>query len=167
MLELHRSGKSFVKKDYYRNLTRCFPERPEKAFEYRAQNISHVLALLGREWLPGLVPAKNVGSNVVARLERILSEAEGTCASGNAEFEARVRAAQAPQRPTGNLKPEVSVVATSSYMRDPVIGAWVLSDAVGTCESCGQSSTVRDARWAAILGGSSRAAPRRRRFRSC
>ena len=53
MLQHQLAGEAFVKKDYYRELSKRFG-RTEKAFEYRAQNISHVLALLGRDWLPGL-----------------------------------------------------------------------------------------------------------------
>jgi len=42
----HQAGKPFVKKSYYRELAARFG-RTAKAFEYRAQNISHVLSLQG------------------------------------------------------------------------------------------------------------------------
>ena len=57
MLRCHRDGKPFTKKDYYRDLSKRFG-RTEKAFEYRFQNISHVLLLQGRDWVPGLRPSR-------------------------------------------------------------------------------------------------------------
>ena len=50
--------------------------RTVKSWEYRMQNISYVMSLLGRDWVDGLLPAKNVGTNVVVKLEAILSQLE-------------------------------------------------------------------------------------------
>lgn len=80
MMRLYRQGAPVSKKQHYRDLASRFG-RTEKSYEYRAQNISYVLSLQGREWLPGLVPAKNVGANVVARLKALLSEAERSAQS--------------------------------------------------------------------------------------
>src|SRR5256885_4490227 len=49
----------FTKKQYYKKLTQDYG-RTVKAFEYRMQNISYVLSLMGRDWLTGLRPARNV-----------------------------------------------------------------------------------------------------------
>lgn len=38
--------------------------RSAKAWEYRMQNISHVLSQAGEPWLPGLRPAANVGAKI-------------------------------------------------------------------------------------------------------
>jgi len=38
------------------------------------QNISSVLSLLGREWLPGLKPAANVGPTVTAQIEGLIND---------------------------------------------------------------------------------------------
>jgi 5-methylcytosine-specific restriction protein A len=46
-IQLFRTGVSIVKRHYYRDLAAKFG-RTDKAFEYRAQNISYVLALQGR-----------------------------------------------------------------------------------------------------------------------
>lgn len=75
MLRKHRAGAHFAKKDYYAELCGTYG-RTEKSFEYRMQNISHVLALMDREWLPGLKPAKNVGSNNEAKIKTMLMQAE-------------------------------------------------------------------------------------------
>ena len=60
-------GIKFSKVDYYRKLSRKF-ERSEKSIEYRMQNISSVFSSLGRKYLTGLKPAKNVGSNVFGKI---------------------------------------------------------------------------------------------------
>lgn len=138
MLEKHREGEPFVKKDYYRRLAEQ-SDRTEKAFEYRAQNISQVFALLGRNWLPGLVPAKNVGTNVIARLERILADLEGRTATGEAAFEnASKRAAKKERKtpPEGKKKPQALSHTLTNYERSPEVKGWVLGQAGGNCEAC-------------------------------
>lgn len=57
----------------------------ERAFEWRMQNISSVMSLMGRGWLQGLKPPKNVGAKVT-QLARdpavkawILGQANGVC----------------------------------------------------------------------------------------
>ena len=56
MMAHDRAGKPYVKKQYYEKLAGKF-NRTAKAFEYRMQNISYVLSLMGRDWLRGLKPA--------------------------------------------------------------------------------------------------------------
>jgi hypothetical protein len=46
--------------------------RTSKAWEYRMQNISHVLDELKEEWIEGLKPAKNVGPEVTGVLIKLL-----------------------------------------------------------------------------------------------
>lgn len=138
MLRLHREGIQFTKKSFYTDLAKRFG-RTEKAFEYRAQNISHVLALLGREWIPGLVPAKNVGPKVTSILEGLLDSATGLYSGGQATFEAKVQAARkkiGSKPPAGNLVPKSQTTSASSYVRDPEVKAWVLESAKGICECC-------------------------------
>lgn len=142
MLSLHHKGKKYVKKHYYRDLARRF-QRTEKSFEYRAQNISHVFALLGREWIPGLVPARNVGPNVVEQIEIILAQSEGRTASGEASFESRVREAlkrRKTKKPKGEKTPTAATSTTTTYQRDPEVKAWVLHEANGSCEYCGATA---------------------------
>ncbi len=67
MREHSFSGKAYSKTEIYRELAEQH-DRSASAFEYRMQNISHVYALLGRTWVPGLLPAKNVGATVAKQL---------------------------------------------------------------------------------------------------
>lgn len=152
MLRLHRSGKPFVKKDYYRTLEKRFG-RTEKAYEYRAQNISRVLELQGREWLPGLLPARNIGLRVTAVLEQLIADCEGTQNSHAATFEAEVRAAlrKRPAKPPGNPTPPRQKGLATSYGRDREVQAWVLAEANGRCESCCQEAPFRNADGAPFL----------------
>ncbi|WP_347254246.1 HNH endonuclease signature motif containing protein [Leminorella grimontii] len=137
MLKLNQSGKKFNKKKYYDELAAQFG-RTTKAFEYRMQNISYVLSLMGRSWLPGLKPAKNVGSNVGGQIEKLIADAEGITSSV-AAFEIAVREAMKKKRtgpPPGNAKPKAARVYSVQYQRDPEVKAWVLKRANGVCECC-------------------------------
>jgi 5-methylcytosine-specific restriction protein A len=146
MLELDRQGEAYVKKEYYRKLSKQFG-RKTKAYEYRARNISHVLASRGRAWLPGLAPATNVGTKVIDQIESLIAEAEGKHNTGEAAFEAKVRSAQTrhlktgqtgqpPPKPKGNSQPMQQSAPTTSYVRDHEVKAWVLNEAAGFCECC-------------------------------
>ncbi|HCD6623108.1 TPA: HNH endonuclease [Pseudomonas aeruginosa] len=71
METMQASATPYSKKQVYRDLAKRYA-RTEKSFEYRMQNISAVLDELGMPWLPGLKPAVNVGSEMKARLVRLL-----------------------------------------------------------------------------------------------
>ena len=58
-----------------------------QAFEYRMQNISYVMTLIGRDWLPGLKPAKNVGAKVASEIEELIGALQGTTSRNVAGFE--------------------------------------------------------------------------------
>ncbi|QHB73702.1 HNH endonuclease [Stenotrophomonas sp. 364] len=68
------NGRSFNKALIYRELAELHGRTP-KAWEYRMQNISHVLDQLQQPWLAGLRPAANVGPEVTGRLLKLLSGA--------------------------------------------------------------------------------------------
>jgi len=70
----------YSKKAYYRLLSSRFG-RTEKAYEYRMQNISFVFSVMGREWVKGLRPAKNVGANVAGEIEKIINRLENKSSS--------------------------------------------------------------------------------------
>jgi hypothetical protein len=76
MASLEAAHKPYSKRDYYRKLAARFG-RTDKSFEYRMQNISAVLDELGRNWIPGLKPAANVGANVKSRIVALLDNAMG------------------------------------------------------------------------------------------
>lgn len=133
-------GEAFTKKRYYEELADRFG-RTEKSFEYRMQNISYVFESQGRHWITGVRPARNVGVNVAARIERFIAEAEGQTLPTSTAFDTRVRTRrkQAPkQPPKGSRKPKSTTATVTQYERDPDVVAWVLNVAQGTCEVCGE-----------------------------
>lgn len=139
MLQIYRRGEPFIKKQRFEALSRRFG-RTRKSFEYRAQNISYVLDLLGRQWLPGLKPAKNVGTGIAGRIEELIAEAEGREASGHAKFAVEVRTEQKKkklEKPIGDPNPATKSASSTVYLRDSRVVAWVLAVAGDTCEACG------------------------------
>lgn len=75
MLRLQKSGAPFVKAAVYRDLASQFP-RTAKSFERRMMNISSVLSSQGREWIRGLLPLKNVGANIVPRIQDLIDRVD-------------------------------------------------------------------------------------------
>lgn len=138
MLRKEEAGEKYVKKDYYRKLSHKHG-RTEKSFEYRMQNISYVRFLLGRIWLDGLKPAKNVGTKNTARIESILLKLEGGTATPQAVFEFSVRESLQKKEialPIGNSHPARIPTTISQIQRDAQVKAWVLQNANGICECC-------------------------------
>ena len=77
-MDMHKKdtqNEHYIKKNYYSDLSKRF-DRTKKAFEYRMQNISYVMSLMGRKWVKGLKPAKNVGSKHIELIERLISKTE-------------------------------------------------------------------------------------------
>ncbi len=69
------SGSRVEKANVYRELAALYGRTP-KSWEYRMQNISHVLEQAGEDWLPGLRPAANVGTRVESILARLLNHSD-------------------------------------------------------------------------------------------
>jgi 5-methylcytosine-specific restriction enzyme A len=140
-LEMQRklhSGERVNKAQYYRALAAQFG-RNEEAFEYRMCNISYVLSLQGRAWLPGLLPRSNVGAAVADQIERLLAQAEGRDFGHKAAFEVQVRAnlkSKVLEEPPGNERPRAVPSSGTQYERDPKVKAWILKNAGGICECC-------------------------------
>lgn len=142
MLQLERKGESFVKKRYYESLSLKF-DRSEKAFEYRMQNISHVYELLGRRFVKGLKPARNVGTNVLATIKDLIDEVEGSQSPQDLEFEKEVaRLLENPslKEPSGAKNPKKKTRVGTVYERRADVVAWVLQNSKGICESCGEDA---------------------------
>lgn len=72
MLSMQQSGKKFVKKSIYRELSERFG-RKSGAFERRMQNISAIYEESGLEWVVGLKPQKNIGSAIKPQLIELLN----------------------------------------------------------------------------------------------
>ena len=146
MQRKERQGQPFIKKSYYEDLAAKFG-RTEKAFEYRMQNISYVMTLLGRDWLTGLKPAKNVGANVAAEIEAMIAQSEGRQFVPVAAFEIEAREEAKRKnlsKPQGNRRPTATSYAITQYQRDAAVKAWVLQQANGECEACGQPAPFND-----------------------
>lgn len=141
------NGEPFVKTRTYSELANRFG-RTEKSFEYRMQNISYVYSLMGREWVSGLKPAKNVGPKNAAVIERLISETEGQILPKVAEFETQVIChkykANLP-KPDGIKEPEKTYTQVTNFNRDPKVKAWVLKEASGKCECCGSDAPFKTA----------------------
>lgn len=73
-------GMKVNKAQLYRELSLEHGRTP-KAWEYRMQNISHVLDQLQQEWMEGLKPAKNVGPEVTRALIKLLDIGPSTAVS--------------------------------------------------------------------------------------
>lgn len=138
MHHLDAQGSAFRKNAYYEELAEHFG-RTVKSYEYRMQNISYIYSLQGRQWVSGLKPARNVGSNVIQILERLISEVEDQHFGDSAQFAATVDKLkkslfQVP--PPGNQKPACTQTTVTQFARDPAVVAWVLNEAAGVCECC-------------------------------
>ncbi len=142
MQQLDRDGVPFTKRKYYDELAAKFG-RTAGSFEYRMLNISYVLSLMGRDWLTGLKPAKNVGANVAAQIEELIAEFEGQAITPIAAFEITVRENANKKDlplPQGNQVPNAITSSVTQYQRDPLVKAWVLRQAEGICECCDQEA---------------------------
>ncbi len=142
MQKKSRCGERFSKVDIYRKLGTRFG-RTAKAFEYRMQNISYVLSLLGRDWISGLKPARNVGTKIASIIEAQLSELEGRKTLPVTDFEIAVREEMKKKdipKPSGCSKPRVITSEAGQFLRDPSVKAWVLLKAGGVCECCGKNA---------------------------
>ena len=142
MQKLEARGEKYIKKKVYEELSEQFGRSP-KAFEYRMQNISYVYSVLGRQWIKGLKPMKNVGVNVLPIIEELISQHEGSISIQQIEFEEQVSKFRNEARlstPSGNLTPNRQVKESTSFIRDPKVAAWVLKNSNGVCESCNESA---------------------------
>jgi len=147
MMDAQREGRTINKANVYRDLASAFVTRTPKAFEYRMQNISYVLSLLGRPWLKGVAPAKNVGSNVAAKIESLIGEIENKPSAPIVALEIETRQrlkAPMPTAPAGEKRPASVTSSVTAYRRDPAVRAWVLLRANGVCECCGVAAPFLD-----------------------
>lgn len=148
MLRQEQDGKPYSKADLNQSLRDgALFNRTKASIEYRMQNISAVLDDIGHPRVHGYAPAQNVGEGVKARIRQLL-EAKGIRPSPDyaptadeGEFQRRVsklRKVTLPAPPTGQEKPATVETSGKAYVRDPVVKAWVLQNAHGKCEACGE-----------------------------
>jgi 5-methylcytosine-specific restriction protein A len=140
MLEHERAGRIFVKTQYCKKLAEVFG-RSEKAYENRMQNISYVLSLVGRNWLMGVKPAKNISADIAVKIEALLEEISGYKNLPVVAFKIAAREEanrKNPPQPGGRPAPKSRQVAVTHFQRDPRVQAWILQQAGGICEGCEQ-----------------------------
>lgn len=140
MLQKESRGEKFVKRRYYEKLSERFG-RTIGSFEFRMQNISYIYSQMGRSWVSGLKPAKNVGPTNAPKLQKFIEELEGQSFNYSAEFDQEVEALRKKKKlpePSGVKEPAGSYSKVTNYARDPAVKAWVLNKADGVCECCKQ-----------------------------
>ena len=132
------NGEAINKSKYYADLSTEFG-RSAKAFEFRMQNISYVLYLMGRSWIAGLKPKGNVGINIAVEIERLIGEIEGQHLNPVVAFEIGVKTelkSKLIARPDGQTSPARTTSLVTQTVRDPKVKAWILWNAGNKCECC-------------------------------
>lgn len=113
--------------------------RTAKAWEYRMQNISHVLDQAGKPWLPGLLPASNVGANVEPKLAKLLGLSGEALTSvsgptrGLLEQETKAAEASGSFSPTDEVDERQRVLAAIVRRRGQPAFRKALLEAYGGC----------------------------------
>ncbi|HEF4762512.1 TPA: HNH endonuclease [Pseudomonas putida] len=142
MLALEQQGQKFNKALENRLLRQSeLADRTEGSVEFRMRNISTVLQQMGRAWIEGYKPAKNVGANVVRGIRKALASDASEPAADEDTLERRaIVLEQKPfeKEPKGILKPKQALSSRTAYIRDPEVRAWVRQNAKGICEGCGR-----------------------------
>lgn len=147
MLGEERAGRSYNKSEVRRQLLAgALNQRSEGAAERRMQNITAVLRRsFGVAGIDGYKPLSQTGVGQGAVIRAALS----SCLPWldrpptQIELEERVTVSRNFMRsagvemPVGNARPAVYPSATTRYVRDVEVAAWVLEQAKGRCEACG------------------------------
>ena len=121
--------------------------RNTKSIDYRLQNISALFDELGLKPIVHYKPKVNIGSGIAARLTKIL-ESKGllTLSTDFPSAEGDVRNRHLKQaiehsfvnEPEGDFPPQQGVTITKYFVRNSKIKGWILDNAKGFCEGCGQ-----------------------------
>lgn len=132
------AGRPVVKRAVYKALSERWG-RTESSYERRMGNISAVLDLYGRSWIKGLKPLSNVGTNVIAVINRCLNEFDGFTDISDAVFDIEVAKKVkigSLEPPAGSREPSSKKVEVMLLERDADVKAWVLVNSKGICECC-------------------------------
>lgn len=145
LYERAAKGEAINKRALYRALSTQHG-RTANAYERRFMNISYVLVGMGLPFLPGLKPARNVGTTAALTIQSIV-ETKGYFSSALAAptadpelLEKRTRALVrrgVDSVPAGKSQPARVPSTVERIVRDPAVKAWVLEAAAGHCENCG------------------------------
>jgi 5-methylcytosine-specific restriction protein A len=140
MLAFELEGQSFNKAQANRLLRQgALTDRSEGSVEFRMRNISTVLQRMGRDWIVGYKPAKNVGANVEKGIREALASDISEPSADEDTLERRAAVLQKQkikEPPKGIKKPKRAASSRTVYVRDPEVRAWVRNEAEGHCEGC-------------------------------
>jgi len=97
---------------------------------------------MGRDWISGLRPAKNVGILMAQKIENLINESESHQTSNSIDFQFAVEkhVQENIALPSGVSKPQKNSVVVSRFIRSAEVAAWVLKSSNGLCESCNDES---------------------------
>lgn len=121
--------------------------RNTKSIDYRLQNITALFENIGLRTIPSYKPKVNLGSGITARLIKILkskglippdSDTATTDEGSPLRDAKRVKQRDFVSEPEGVLIPQQLVKTTKTYARTSKIKDWILFNAKGICEGCGQ-----------------------------
>ncbi|MNF49276.1 HNH endonuclease [compost metagenome] len=124
------------------------PGRNYNSIDYRLKNISALFNELGLKTMSAYKPKEHLGSGITARLNRILQSKGLLTLSTDrpiADDEVPTRLVKKRRKkkdlvsePEGVLIPQQMVSITRSFVRTSKIKQWILENAKGICEGCGQ-----------------------------
>lgn len=121
-------------------------KRTKASVEFRMQNITSVFDELCMPTVSGYPPHANVGEQVKQRILGFLDDlglvdaADFELSADPAEIDKRssnLRKRKLMGKPKGSKQPNLTVVQTTQAVRDPLVKAFVLQEADGVCECCG------------------------------
>ena len=117
------------------------------------QNISAVLQEIGRHWISGYKPRVNVGEQTKSRMLDVLIEISPQTfedylpTADEEEIRRRTHALlrkKVPIKPAGVQHPRIVSRNGQQFERSPAVRAFVLAQAHGVCELCGNPAPLVD-----------------------
>lgn len=123
------------------------PGRNNNSIDYRLKNISALFKEHGLKTMSAYPPKEHLGSGIASRLNRILQSkglltlnSDTPISEGAVQTRVtkRVKKQGLMIEPEGVLIPQQMVSITKSFVRTSKIKKWILENAKGICEGCGQ-----------------------------
>ncbi len=154
MLNKELRGRKYNKAEVNRHLRSLeLTNRSKGSVEFRMQNISSVLQQLCHPIIQGYLPRMNVGADVSERIKKIifqrkfLNERDYSPTADDNDLDKRVSYLLRKKIigiPKGQRHPKKHQSTQTIYERDPLVKAWVLQNANGTCELCKNPGPFRN-----------------------
>lgn len=153
MLGYQQDGMPYKKSDYISRLAAAeIPDRNAGAIPEYMRVISKVLKNMGHHILEGYPPVPKVGANVEKKLgamleKRLFPQETYEPTSDPEKLEEQVGALLRRPIvgvPPGHDVPDKQRPTADVFLRDPKICAWVLKEADGVCELCGNRGPFYD-----------------------